>query len=103
MAYNSNDIVQEIAALMRQFSCKYSEGVYYSTHKKFNIILERLYEYGTVGQIVSVYNGRVKGRRTYRYQVRVNYRIVKNYKRSTSAKCYLFREYMKLKKQNEKS
>jgi hypothetical protein len=88
----------EIAALMRQFPFKYPKDKYSSTHKRFKVILNELYEMGVVAAIKSK---RVR-RGSYKYQVEMDFKVKRTYNSSQAAKARLFREYIKLRDNGQK-
>lgn len=99
----ANTINQEIAAIMQLFPFKYNAQVYNTPVKKFKIILNELHEMRVQVDIVSVRQplGFLKNFPTYKYQVHINFEIVKNYSSSYSAKKYLVKYYLKLKKEQD--
>lgn len=99
----ASEINKEIAAIMQLFPFKYSEQVYNTPVKKFKIILNEIHALGVHAGIVSVRQPLkfLHDNPTYKYQVQINFEVVKNYASSNSAKKYLLRYYLRLKKEQD--
>lgn len=96
----------EIAALMQRFPFKYPSANYKSEKRKFNIILNELYESGVIANVKPQRIRKFKAlngvRYIYQYHAIINFEVVKVCVNYETARIRIFREYLKVRK-NEKA